>query len=313
MKILKLLPIAGLLLFIYIISYFNLASVISTILKADIVLLLIGLAMVAFITLLKAVKWKVIIAAYDVSFPLRDALMAWLVGFFIGFITPGRVGDLGRSYYLRGVSIGKSLTTVVIDRFMDILVLLIIAVLSMFLFLLPVSSGSFGIMLVLILVVFLVAAMLATRKGTIRCVARPFFRRVVPEKYKLKAAFIFEDFYAGLGSILKDRKSVALALAITVFYWFFSVFQYFIIALALGMNVTYGFMLIIMPVVILLEVIPISFSGLGTREAALIAFMSLVGIAAETAISFSLLLFFLNYITIAAVGFILWTARPMKK
>jgi hypothetical protein len=48
--------------------------------------------------------------------------------------------------------------------------------------------------------------------------------------------------------------------------------------------------------------LPISFSGIGTRDAALILFLSFLSIGKEYAISLSLLVFVLGYVSIGIVG-----------
>lgn len=58
-------------------------------------------------------------------------------------------------------------------------------------------------------------------------------------------------------------------------------------------------------------VLPVSVSGIGTREAALVFFLSFIGIQAEAAISFSLMQLLIEYIG-AAPGFYLWHRNPIK-
>ena len=51
----------------------------------------------------------------------------------------------------------------------------------------------------------------------------------------------------------------------------------------------------IIPLITLLDALPISFSGLGTRDAAMIFLFSLMSLSAEAAVSFSLLILVFNY------------------
>ena len=239
--------------------------------------------------------------------------MAWLAGFFIGFITPGRVGDITRSYYLKDrLSLGKSITTVVVDRAMDILILLLIAVINIFAFFVVFTGRSFVAPILAVLVIFVALAFAATRKSLVKSLLKPLFTRFVPEKYKSNLSGLFSEFYAGLDGIMRSRKRLAASFVLSILYWLVSIFQYLVFATALGISVSYGFLLMAMPVVILLDMLPVSFSGLGTREAALIYFLSLVAVGAELALSYSLVLFFFNYVLLAAGGLLFWVLRPPK-
>jgi len=60
-----------------------------------------------------------------------------------------------------------------------------------------------------------------------------------------------------------------------------------------------------MPVVSLIEIIPVSVLGIGTRDAGLIAVFSLLGIGAETMVAVSLMILVLSILPQVALGFAL--------
>jgi len=57
--------------------------------------------------------------------------------------------------------------------------------------------------------------------------------------------------------------------------------------------------------------LPISVSGLGTREAAVVAFLGIHGVPAELALGFSLLVFATFYVASGVLGAIAWWLKPM--
>ena len=69
---------------------------------------------------------------------------------------------------------------------------------------------------------------------------------------------------------------------------------------------------IYMAVISLVVLIPVSIAGIGTRDAALIALFSMNGIAAESALSYSLLILFAFYICTAIMGAIEWQIKPIR-
>jgi hypothetical protein len=69
---------------------------------------------------------------------------------------------------------------------------------------------------------------------------------------------------------------------------------------------------VFLPLGALIQLIPITVSGLGTREATLIFLFSLLGIPAQDVVVFSLLLLFISTILPATVGLFLFLKNPVK-
>jgi hypothetical protein len=67
-----------------------------------------------------------------------------------------------------------------------------------------------------------------------------------------------------------------------------------------------------MPMVTLVEIIPVSVSGIGTREATVIFFFSAVGIGSAQAVAFSVGYLIAGTYLTALAGFIAWLANPAK-
>ncbi|HDD72685.1 MAG TPA: flippase-like domain-containing protein [Candidatus Aenigmarchaeota archaeon] len=316
MKVLRFLPVIGIVLFVFILWNIDLHRIYHTMLALNPVFILTALLMQALVIALKAYKWNILVKPYSREFPLSRFVSSWLVGFSIGIITPGRLGDLARAYYLRArLSLGNALTTVVIDRIIDVLVLFLLSVLGILGFVGIYAVGFDYLTIILMLggffAVFCVLMFMVSRKETMRRLAKPIFRRFVPERHKNKARKIFHDFYTGLSRMKKTKRSVALSLLICIFSWILCLFQTYVLSLSLGLNIPFTFILCVMPVVTLLDALPVSFSGLGTRDAALIFFMGFISLSPENAVSLSILILTFNYLLIAAIGFILWLREPI--
>lgn len=315
MKISRLLPLIGVVLFLYIIWNMNLAEIFNILKGMNIFYLLISMAVIIPSLIIKAFKWKLLIRSYGIDYPLTDSITSWLVGFVISLITPGRVGDISRAYYLKEkkISFGKALTTVVIDRIIDIITLFCLAIIGIFIFItfyavyenLLVSS-------IIIFILFIFLIFLLTKKNFTRFILRPFFRRLVPKRYKSKVGSTFNEFYKGLSFMRKKRGLVFIAIIISIIIWFITFLQYYFFALAINIELSLAFLIIIVPITALLDALPISFSGIGTRDAALIFFFSFVDLSAESAISFSLIILFIGYTIMGIVGLFFWFKKPIK-
>lgn len=312
-KLAKFFPIAGILLFIYIISKVDLQIIAQNFLRMNWLMFAAAFILILPALFIKISKWKQLVNPFGVRLGLREGLVAWVVGFFIGIITPGRVGDLARAFYLKEkMKIGSAISTVVVDRILDVLVLMVWAVsgtiyiLSSF----AVKSNIIGIFfIVMFLFIFAIALFLEEKRAG--KLLRPIYNFFVPEKYKGVLKTSFQDFYAGINLLRKNKAAILKATGLSFIAWLFTFSQYFILARAIGINIDYLFAIMAMPAVLLIEIVPISFSGIGTRDAISILFFSFAGISASAAVSFSLTILIFNYIY-SSVGLLVWIKKPIK-
>lgn len=82
-------------------------------------------------------------------------------------------------------------------------------------------------------------------------------------------------------------------------------------AATLGVPVRFGYVLLIMPIVTLVELVPVSVSGLGTRDAVVIYFFSFVGVGSAQAVGFSVAYVLIGTYLTALAGFLFWLRRPV--
>ena len=77
-------------------------------------------------------RWEIYLASLDTpSIPRRQHFLIYLAGFALT-TTPGKAGEAIRSYYLKpyGVGYGQSLSVLFVERLMDLLAVILIALLS---------------------------------------------------------------------------------------------------------------------------------------------------------------------------------------
>jgi uncharacterized protein (TIRG00374 family) len=100
----------------------------------------------------------------------------------------------------------------------------------------------------------------------------------------------FGEFYSGL-ELLKGRKEhLFAAISVGILSWLVAGIGCYLIALSLSLNISYWYVLISVAISSLIAILPISISGLGTREATFIFLFSIINIVPEEAVSFSLLI-----------------------
>lgn len=141
----------GIFIFVYILLNINIIKFIEILYNVNIFLFSISFLIIFPSILLKTLKWKFFLNVFGIKYNTSDLLKTWLKGFSISMITPARLGDLSRAYFMRKkIKIGKGITSVVFDRIIDIIILLFFALIGVFSFML-IFLEHFNILGILIL------------------------------------------------------------------------------------------------------------------------------------------------------------------
>jgi hypothetical protein len=200
---------------------------------------------------------------------------------------------------------------VFIDRLWDLMIVLAAGVVTLFLF-----SHYYIEIPSIWIVVAAVAALAAvlymvTSKGVMRRGLRPLFDLLVPERYKRRFSINFHSFYDSL-HVYRRAGSIAVVLVLTLAYWALVFLLAFYVAWLLRIEIDLLYVVLIMPIVTLVELLPISVSGLGTRDATVIYFFSLVGVGSAQAVGFSIAYVLIGTYLTSLVGFVLWLRNPVS-
>ena len=295
-----LLSLIGIALFIFILSRVDIHAIFSTIGNANPWPLLAAVILSIIMVLLKTLRWRTLLKAQKIEYKLRDAFPAYLASCYLGLVTPGKLGDMSRALYLRNdlhLPVGKALSSVILDRLFDLYILILIA--SYGLFILTPLEGNLALYGIILTVILIIPALaLNKRSGK---VLGGIVSRFKPQ---------IDQFYSGI-SMLTTSKLV-LPSAITIIAYAICFTQYYLLTLALGLSISFFTLMAYMAIVSLVELMPISIAGLGTRDATLIALFSLQSISAESALSYSLLVLFAFHILGAVLGIIAWQIKPLR-
>ncbi len=256
---------------------------------------------------LKGVKWQMSLGIFRIRATLISAIEMWMIGFSMGAATPGRVGDFVKIAYLDEKK-SKSIGAVLLDRITDVFAVLFFAILGLTVF--GEAIGATKAMIAFAVIALFSGAIIARKYY--RPISRILLRQIVPEKYRAYLKSGASDFIGSARDALKLKSSIIFVLALSAFIWMFSVIQALMVAKALEINISYFSLLFIMSIVAIVELIPVTVAGLGTREATIVFLMSFLGIGSEKAIVFSLLNFFFGYLVLAAAGYVFWIRNPIR-
>jgi len=314
MSLKKILSFIGILILLFILLNINISILIQKILNAKIIFLFFALIVLAFIVVLKALKWQLIIKASNIDFSLKECIKGFCAGFFLSMLTPARIGDIARGLYLKEKKHSiAGITTVVFDRLIDVTLLALFSIIALILF-----SFYFKVIVlrIEIIIIFLISFFfllwLFFKKHYMKLILKPFFNILIPEDLKEKTRNNFEKFYESVAETKKQKRILIQAILVGILIWFFTIILAIIVSFSLNLMLPLEAMFLIIPIVSLLDILPISISGIGTREAGFIFLLSFYKIQAETALAFSLLYFFIGYVLLGIIGAYFFLKKPIK-
>ncbi len=287
MKIIKkILPLVGVALFVYILKRVGLEGILQSLDGIKISYILLALFFSIPVILLQTYKWRAILKKQAIKLKRSWLLKIQLISVFYGFITPGRVGSLIKIIYLKDKikkDIGRSSSSVVLDRVLDLCAIFVLATIGSLM--LTTYFSNIATVISVFFLIFIVGVIFFLEKNRSKAILKIIYKKIIPEKFKEGAK---ESFYSFYSSLPKKRFLIWL-LFLNIMSWIMIYTQTFFIAKALSINVPYFYFIIIFPIATLVTLIPITISGLGTREATLIGLFSIFNIAAAKVVSMSIL------------------------
>jgi uncharacterized protein (TIRG00374 family) len=309
------LPFIGLAIFFYIVRGVGLGQIADAFRQAEPLKLLVFPVFMVVIILLRGFRWQYLLRMIGINYSLWKSSAVWSVGFFAAAVTPGKVGDAIRAYYVTretGRNFGETFLTVFIDRLMDLVVVMLIGIVTTFLFSFYYIQISSIWLIVLTTIGMFALLYLVMNRAVMKKLIKPIFRALTPKKHQEKLSINFNSFYNSLGLYVKQWRGTLATFLLTVVYWGMVFVLAYYVAVVLNIRISFAYLFIIMPMVTLVELVPISVSGLGTREATVIYFFSVIGLTSAQAVSFSITYLIAGTYLTSILGFVLWLRHPIK-
>jgi len=309
MKLKKYISIIGVLLFVYILIKLKISAVFREVVNVNLYYFIVGLIFAIFFIIFQTSKWLMIAYKQNIILPFFEAIKINLMTHFYGFITPGRVGVIMRANYLKKYTktIGGGICNFTLDKVLEISSVLFIAIISSLIFQqkfnvipLPVSLILFFGMIILTIIFI--------DKNRSKFLLKFVYLKLIPEKIKDKAKLTFNSFYENM----PKKRSFVLFFLLNLLTWMTIYTTAFFIGKSLGINLPFIYFLAILPLGTLVAFIPITLSGLGTRDLVLITLFGIFSIEATKVFSMSLLTLFLTGIIPALIGWLIIFKRNLS-
>ncbi len=278
----------GVILLAYIATRIDLRRTGEILVHQNALLLLGALALLLPQAVLRIWRWSIILRTNGCYISFSLLCRTVLAGMFWGIVTPGKVGEFAKTAMLKraGYSWGLAVGVTALDRFFDIIVVLAVGTLSAAFVGTAMWSGTW-IWGLVILGLLAAGVGVASRRPWRDLAARlPGVR-----KYREHLATEFAEFSRVLLS--PSVKGWFFLAALTLLLWLLSYLEVYLFALNLGIRVSFLQLVATVACGTLLSLLPITVSGVGTRDAAYILLLGNWGVSAESAVALSAMVLFM--------------------
>lgn len=240
--------------------------------------MVISLGMVVPITLMTAWRLQQLMPQQETAAIARSPLPFWeanrliLLASTLNMVLPSKMGDIAKAYFMRErghLSGSLSLSLVIFEKACDMLSLLLWCAFGLLLY--PQKDWLFGIMTLCVVGGLVIGGLLL---GSMQ-VAQLFFvssLTIAPNALKPKLAKLQSAWREMHDYFWRDPLQLAMITGTSIFIWFLHLLQIWLFIVALNAWAPFLANLALSPLAILAGLLPLTFAGVGTRDAALILF-----------------------------------------
>ena len=227
--------------------------------------------------LLSSYKWWIIARSSSVNAPLGRAIKSYFIGMFVNCFGLGLVGgDVARGILLSANQDTKtrSIATVIADRAHGLAVLAFIGTMT------AIFLGSdlldFSALLLLISLGSAVVAGWLIGPRILLLIVKP------GNKLRSKAEDVANAFP-------KDSRTILYITFLSILFHTLQIGLHWVMGAGFGLSLSWSLLFVAIPFINILSALPISWNGVGVREAGYVFFLSAHGVSNEQAIAFGAL------------------------
>ena len=233
--------------------------------------MVISLGMVVPLTMLTAWRLQQLTPSRN-RLGFGEANRLILTASVLNMVLPSKMGDIVKAYFIkeRGHLDGSlSLSLVVFEKACDMLSLLLWCAFGLTLY--PQKDWLFWIMTASVISGLIIGLLLISSRLFANLLFQ-FISRFAPKKMRVKIAKLRDSWNAMHKCFWKDKRHLLKITLTSIIIWFGHLLQIWFFTLALKAWVPFLAHLALVPLAILAGLLPLTFAGVGTRDAALIAF-----------------------------------------
>lgn len=251
----------------------------------------LGIVIMAVSFVLASWRWQRVLAVYDAHVPIRTLLKHYLAGQFVGNALPSTVGGdvLRVSRCSRDVGSSEiAFASVVIERLTGFFALPMLTIVGFIARRDLLDQGRSWIAVVVALSTLGILAILLVLAASPRLAGR-----FTDHENWMRYIGIL---HVGVDRLRRDQRDAFLAIGAAILYQLAVISAVYCAVHTVGASIPNGAVLAFVPAVAMVQVLPISVSGLGVREGMLALLLHPLGVPTGQAVAIGLLWFFMTLI-----------------
>jgi len=304
-----LLKLLGPLLFVYFFcKVIDPRAAASLLKKIRIEIFLLSLLLIPIVNIATTFRWWIVCRNLAMNVSFRELFQVFYISWFYGVIPISGTSALSKIIHLKenGTPIGKTITSLTIDKLFDIMGLMFFGLFGFIYFPRGLLGGkllwSFYGGLIFIMFLILVSGKKFWESLT------GLLKQYTTKKLQ-NVGISFEEgikqFWSGF-----NLKFFAIILGFSVALGLLRSLVLYVLAVALHLNVTFPLMVGCRALIGIVNIIPITVSGLGTRDAVLLLALPLAGVSREAALALGFVAFSWGVCSHFS-GVFFWLKRPL--
>jgi hypothetical protein len=240
---------------------------------------------------LMAYKWNILLKAKAISISLKDVTFTYLTSTFLGLFLPATVGgDALRAYALSKSEHDTSdiISSIIVERLLGFIALFVFVLLSILVGLFVLERKfhgaigdlfwfSLGALAILSLLIYFSLSRFLSQRLVLL-----FGRLITTHKYRLFKKL--ENVYDSYRNYNVSKPYLVAFFLLSFVENIFPILWTYFVSLAFNIEVSILYLFILVPIVMVLVRLPISFDGIGIQEGAFVYFLSMVGVAKSEAL-----------------------------
>jgi len=294
----------GLLWFLY--QHIPMAEMRIQLANIDVRFLPLVFAILSINTFISTLKWQLLLKADSIKLSLKSLFGSYMVGTFFNIFLPSNIG--GDSYRMYDVSMASknpvgSVTSVFADRLSGFLALAILAVVSSIIIIEQTQHLVITMIPFIILGILMIILWGLYSQTPVKWILR------ITRLNRLTAVVRFADKF--LDSFLQYSRQPGVVLkimALSFGFQFSAVICVYVMAFSLNIRIPFVYFCAFVPIITMMEAIPISIYGVGIRDAGYVFFFGMTGLSSLQTRSMALLYLAIT-VCYALFGGILWACK----
>ena len=266
--------------FIFLEISFN--HVLKVIIKIDIKDWIMLSIITATFPIINSFRWYKILKVMNINIYYMQCLKIIMGINSLNIILPSKSGDFLKFYPLKKYNKSINLVgSIIFERILDVIILSVFSIIAL------IKINQYELILIPVFIICIIIASILLLH---------LFRNI-----DIKISKYIRDFLSIFNILLSKPKEMISLIALSILNWLTSILLLIFIFKSVHVNVSSYYIFAFLPLSIFIGLIPITISGMGTRDSAMLFLFSSY-IVSESILAASLLYTFFSYIFIGVIG-----------